>query len=152
MFIKEMENAELLKKYWFRRFFLFGLGIKKKTLDPRKISKFIKEVTTPYADEINEIEQSDIEKNTKNININNCFGNNTFNYQNDFIKKIETDINLFEKNKISLKDNVESLKNIIVKIENKISNDNNKDNNKDNLNNLSYNKLGKINKSKKNIS
>lgn len=50
MFLKEMENAELRKKYWFRKNFLCGFGIKKKIVNPTKINKFIKEIMSPYAD------------------------------------------------------------------------------------------------------
>jgi hypothetical protein len=50
MFIKEMENAELNKKYWFRRYFCFSYGLKELTIDSpyitslehaEKIAKFI---------------------------------------------------------------------------------------------------------------
>lgn len=50
MFVKEMENAELKKKYWFRKYFLCGFGIKTKIVNPTKINKFIQEIMTPYAD------------------------------------------------------------------------------------------------------
>jgi hypothetical protein len=51
MFIKEMENVEIKKKYWFRRYFLFGFGLKDKTIEPRKINKFIGEIMTPFSNE-----------------------------------------------------------------------------------------------------
>ena len=48
MFIKEMENAEKIKKMTFRRWFCCGYGIKEKIIDPRKISQFIEDVMDPY--------------------------------------------------------------------------------------------------------
>jgi hypothetical protein len=48
MFIKEMENAEKMKKMTFRRWFCCGYGIKEKIIDPRKISQFIEDVMDPY--------------------------------------------------------------------------------------------------------
>ena len=48
MFIKEMENAEKIKKMTFRRLFCCGYGIKEKIIDPRKISQFIEDVMDPY--------------------------------------------------------------------------------------------------------
>jgi len=50
MFVKEMENAELKKKYWFRKYLLCGFGVKTKIINPTKINKFIQEIMTPYAD------------------------------------------------------------------------------------------------------
>ena len=48
MFIKEMENAELNKKYWFRRYFCFSYGLKELTKDPRELNDFIKDIMNPY--------------------------------------------------------------------------------------------------------
>ena len=48
MFIKEMENAEKIKKMTFRRWFCCGYGITEKIIDPRKISQFIEDVMDPY--------------------------------------------------------------------------------------------------------
>jgi hypothetical protein len=48
MFIKEMENAEKMKKMTFRRWFFCGYGVKEKIIDPRKISQFIEDVMDPY--------------------------------------------------------------------------------------------------------
>ena len=50
MFIKEMENAELRKKYWFRKYVLCGFGTKTKIVNPTKINKFIREIMSPYTD------------------------------------------------------------------------------------------------------
>ena len=48
MFVKEMENAEKIKKMTFRRWFCCGYGVKEKIIDPRKISQFIEDVMDPY--------------------------------------------------------------------------------------------------------
>ena len=47
MFIKEMENAELYKKTWFRNFFLCGCGVNK-IKDPRTLNPFIIDIMDPY--------------------------------------------------------------------------------------------------------
>ena len=48
MFIKEMENAELYKKTWFRNFFLCGCGVQNKIKDPRTLNPFIIDIMDPY--------------------------------------------------------------------------------------------------------
>ena len=48
MFVKEMENADIRKKHWFRRIFLCGYGLKEKTQDPRKLNQFIADIMDPY--------------------------------------------------------------------------------------------------------
>jgi hypothetical protein len=46
MFVKEMENAELVKNSWFRRIFLCGNCIN--TKDPREINDFLRSILDPY--------------------------------------------------------------------------------------------------------
>jgi hypothetical protein len=50
MFIKEMENAEIKKKYWFRYFFidLFVSVFTLDTRDPKEMNKFTKILMKPY--------------------------------------------------------------------------------------------------------
>jgi hypothetical protein len=48
MFIKEMENAELYKKIWFRNIFLCGYGVENKIKDPRTLNPFIVDIMDPY--------------------------------------------------------------------------------------------------------
>lgn len=48
MFVKEMENAEKMKKMKIRRWLFCGFGVKEKITDPRKISQFIEDVMDPY--------------------------------------------------------------------------------------------------------
>jgi hypothetical protein len=48
MFIKEMENAEINKKIWIRRWLCCGFNVDEKVVDPRKLSTFIEDVMDPY--------------------------------------------------------------------------------------------------------
>lgn len=48
MFVKEMENAEINKKIWIRRWFCCGFNVEEKVVDPRKLSTFIEDVMNPY--------------------------------------------------------------------------------------------------------
>lgn len=48
MFLREMENAEKIKKMWFRRLFCGGFGIKDEITDPRQISTFVESVMDPF--------------------------------------------------------------------------------------------------------
>jgi hypothetical protein len=48
MFIKETENAELIKKYWFRNKILCGLGLSKNIKDPKTLNSFIINIMDPY--------------------------------------------------------------------------------------------------------
>jgi hypothetical protein len=48
MFTKEMENAELIKKYWFINQFLCGFGLFTAVTDPKKMNPFIIDIMDPY--------------------------------------------------------------------------------------------------------
>ena len=48
MFVKEMENAEILKKNYITNLFFCGFGLKEKTKDPRELNSFIKDLMDPY--------------------------------------------------------------------------------------------------------
>jgi hypothetical protein len=48
MFIKEMENAEKMKRMKIRRWFCFGCGVQEKIIDPRKVNEFIEDVMDPF--------------------------------------------------------------------------------------------------------
>lgn len=54
MFMKEMENAEKIKKMGFRKWFFCGFGMKNQIKDPREINTFINDVMNPYRDKIDE--------------------------------------------------------------------------------------------------
>lgn len=55
MFMKEMENAEKLKKMHIRKWLFCGYGIKDKITDPREINQFIRDVMNPYKDKIEDV-------------------------------------------------------------------------------------------------
>ena len=61
MFIKEMENAEIKKKYWLRYYFidLFGstflLNTFLNTKDPKELNDFVKNIMIPYKENEQEI-------------------------------------------------------------------------------------------------
>jgi hypothetical protein len=44
MFVKEMENAETKKTYWYRIWFFCNYGMDEKTKDPRKLNQFIEDI------------------------------------------------------------------------------------------------------------
>jgi hypothetical protein len=110
MFVKEMENAVLNKKYWFRRLFCFGYGIKGRTRDPRLLNEFIKEVMNPYGDSGNKKKQMDIDdyydKIKEDINETNIIH---FKKMNKLMKeKIELTHDIYDKMEkgVIYKDNV----------------------------------------------
>jgi hypothetical protein len=61
MFIKEMENAEIKKKYWLRYYFidLFGstflLNTFLNTKDPKELNDFVKNIMVPYKESEQEV-------------------------------------------------------------------------------------------------
>ena len=73
MFIKEMENAERVKRMTIRRWVFCGFGIREKIKDPRKISQFIEDVMDPYGrqdkiqEEIKKQSIKDAEKREKEM-------------------------------------------------------------------------------------
>ena len=129
MFVKEMENAEIKKKYWFRRYFLFGFRVKEKTTDPRKINKFIREITNLYSDDNFEDVELGTSSQDKNMHINNNGG-----IINDYIKKIELNINNFDNNKKNLKLDLSNMKKLYSKLEKKLDSDDINANNDNNEN------------------
>jgi hypothetical protein len=79
MFIKEMENAEKIKRMTIRRFLLCGFGVKEKIIDPRKISQFIEDVMDPFGRQdkfIEEITQKEVEKEKDKQILFNLFKKN----------------------------------------------------------------------------
>lgn len=99
MFVKEMENAVLNKKYWLRRWFCFSYGIRAK--DPRQLNDFIEEVMNPYSNSGNKKKQMDID---------------------DYYDKIKEDINEtnrlhFKKMNKLMKENIELTHDIYDKME-----------------------------------
>jgi len=98
MFMKEMENAEKLKKIKFKKWLFCGLCFGEKLEEPRELNQFIQDVMTPYKDRINVI--STLNKN-KNWNAAEENENNMSHLVNELIqtKKILTSKHMIEKNK-----------------------------------------------------
>lgn len=80
MFMKEMENAEQMKKLRIRRWLFLGFGMKEKIIDPRELNPFIGEVMNPYKEriDVNKMKSSltnvdNIDVFLKDLNITNKF-------------------------------------------------------------------------------
>jgi len=105
MFTKEMENAEYIKKHWFRSIFLCGCGIKQKTKDPRELNDFIIKLLNPYG---NKAKKDDyIMSELKKLKIQFDHDNeNKFNDTNNLIKKnLKLTGNIYEKLESGLHNN-----------------------------------------------
>jgi hypothetical protein len=105
MFIKEMENAEIKKKYWFRYFFvdLFGSVFLLDTRDPKEVNDFSKSIMKPY-------KQDELEKKLKE--------------QLDMIEKREEDTNTKSRELKNLKKNLDKINERNFKITNDLLKDN----------------------------
>jgi len=68
MFIKEMENAEIKKKYWVRYFFIdfFSSAFLLDTRDPKELNDFVKDIMKPYKED--EVEKK-LKKRMDDINL-----------------------------------------------------------------------------------
>jgi hypothetical protein len=115
MFIKEMENAEIKKKYWFRYFFidLFVSVFTLDTKDPKDMNKFTKILMTPHnkddlekklkeqmdliklKEDENEARSKELKKMKKNIDRN---ANQNFKVTNNLLKEnLIVSRNIYEK-------------------------------------------------------
>ena len=132
MFIKEMENAEIKKKYWFRYFFidLFVSVFTLDTKDPKEMNKFTKILMNPHnkddlekklkeqmdfiklKEEENETRSKELKKMKKNIDRN---ANQNFKVTNDLLKEnLIVSRNIYEK--------IEKGDNFVIEDHNKYSN------------------------------
>jgi hypothetical protein len=105
MFIKEMENAEIKKKYWFRYFFidLFGSVFLLDTKDPKEVNDFSKSIMKPY-------KQDELEKKIKE--------------QLDMIEKREEETNSKTKELKNFKKNLDKMNERNFKLTNELLRDN----------------------------
>lgn len=118
MFMKEMENAEKIKKMKFRKWLFCNFRIEKKIQDPRELNQFIQDVMNPYKDKI---EDNDIQNGENDIS---CFIKGLKN-ANDFLKQKHLNEHISYKKKISdfkkantlLKENAKLTENIYNKME-----------------------------------
>lgn len=97
MFTKEMENAEIIKKYWVCDFILCGMGLQNNVKDPKTLNLFIRDIMDPHGSsdykEINEFrEYNKIKKSMETSN------KEFFNKTNKLLKQnIELSSNIFKK-------------------------------------------------------
>jgi hypothetical protein len=106
MFMKEMENADKIKKMKFRKWFCCNIGFEQQIKDPRELNDFIRDVMNPHKDttkqdfnnssKMNDI--SNIDDFIKNMQTANKFLNKARKEEHDKIKK--TVINLKNVNTI----------------------------------------------------
>ncbi len=123
VFMKEMENAEKLKKMKFRKWFLCSYGIEHQIKDPRETNQFIQDIMDPFR---NEIEHGYL-KNNKNTNNTDNIDDllNGLNETKKILKHKQIDENNKRKDKIKkikkanslLKDNIELTEKIYNEIE-----------------------------------
>ena len=97
MFTKEMENAEIIKKYWVCDFILCGMGLQNNVKDPKTLNLFIRDIMDPHGStdykEINEFREYN--KIKKSIDTSN---KEFFNKTNKLLKQnIELSSNIFKK-------------------------------------------------------
>jgi hypothetical protein len=82
MFIKEMENAQILKKHWFRNRWLCNLfncfGFKQEIEDPKQMNRLLKELTDTYNDGMG----NDINTMLEYINIKTDLNKNQHSFMN----------------------------------------------------------------------
>jgi hypothetical protein len=125
MFIKEMENAEKIKRMSLRKWLCCGIGINSPSDDPTKLNSFIEDVMDPfgrhdkYLKQIKDIEDKKIKEKENNK-------------QKEFIKKQDKNFKKvcsdFKKTKDLLKDNITLTEQLYEKLERgEIHNEKNKD-------------------------
>jgi len=116
MFIKEMENAEIKKKYWLRYYFidLFGssflLNTFLNTKDPKELNDFVKNIMVPYKESEQEIklkyQLKIIKEREKETDIK---------YQE--LKKIKQNLNKLSLTNDLVRENINLSKNIYKKMD-----------------------------------
>jgi hypothetical protein len=122
MFMKEIENANKLKKMECRRWFFCGYGIKDKITNPRELNKFIEDVMDPYKDKPepiisfkkNKNNIEDINELLINLNNSNKFLKDKKKYEDKKRQKVIKDL---EKANTLLKSNIEITENICNKMD-----------------------------------
>ena len=66
MFMEEMDNANKIRKMWFRKWFFCGYGIEYKLKDPKKINSLLDQIMFPFGENnYDEIKQNKDEKDKK---------------------------------------------------------------------------------------
>jgi hypothetical protein len=123
VFMKEMENAEKVKKMKFRKLFCCSYGIEGQIKDPREANQFIQDIMDPFR---NDFDDSYIKKEKNKNNLNNIDDLlNGLNETKKILKNKEIDENNERKDKIKqikkanslLKDNIKLTEKIYNQIE-----------------------------------
>ena len=128
VFMKEMENAEKLKKMKLRKWFFCSYGIEQQIKDPREINQFIQDIMNPFRNELDDvyIKKGKNKNNTDKNNTDNIDDLlNGLNETKKILKNKQIDENNKRKNKIKqikkanslLKDNIELTEKIYNQIE-----------------------------------
>jgi len=121
VFMKEMDNAEKLKKMNFRKWFCCSYGIEQTIQNPKEINKFIQDIMDPFRNENAYIKNNTIKNNTENID--DLL--NGLNETKQFLKNKQIDENNKRKDKMKkmkkanslLKDNLELTEKMYNEIE-----------------------------------
>jgi len=131
MFIKEMENAEIKKKYWLRYYFidLFGstflLNTFLNTKDPKELNDFVKNIMVPYKESEQEIklkyQLKIIKEREKETDIK---------YQE--LKKIKQNLNKLSLTNDLVRENINLSKNIYKKVDKEKNKERDNENNSKN--------------------
>ena len=108
MFMKEMENAEIIKKFTFRRWFLCGYKMDEKLDNPKTLNTFIEEVMNPYGIQdkyIREMKEAkELEEKKKKQEEEQKMKDNKIKKEDSKYKRVWVEL---KKTKHLLKDNIE---------------------------------------------
>jgi hypothetical protein len=121
MFNKEIENAEIIKKYWFRNLFS-AFGIEKKVNNPKLLNSFIREIMDTHGNndkEMNKFSNNNnnkefFDKTNKLLEQNIELSSNIYdkiNKQNTYFNNNITTETYKKNNKINLENYINPLKN-----------------------------------------
>ena len=127
MFVKEMENAELNKKIWLRRWIFCGFNVDEKVISPRKLSTFVEDVMDPYGRQdkiIKELKEKEAEMKKEKEAYEKETERKQLKKDNEKLKNVWNAVN---KTKTLMKENVSLIEKIYDKLEKgQLNNKNNK--------------------------
>ena len=125
MFVKEMENAELNKKIWLRRWIFCGFNVDEKVISPRKLSTFVEDVMDPYGRQdkiIKELKEKETEMKKEKEAYEKEIEKKQLKKDDEKLKNVWNAVN---KTKVLLKENVNLIEKIYDKLEKGQLNDKN---------------------------
>jgi len=127
MFVKEMENAELNKKIWLRRWIFCGFNVDEKVISPRKLSTFVEDVMDPYGRQdkiIKELKEKEAEMKKEKEAYEKETQRKQLKKDDEKLKNVWNAVN---KTKTLMKENVSLIEKIYDKLEKgQLNNKNNK--------------------------